>query len=85
MGEPDLRDDHDFFTVRAADLKTHPNIIGNQMFAAPPAFEENVGHPDHDSMILLSYRAAIRKNPRPHLPAVPLCQFALDGLLDSDT
>jgi len=44
VGKPNLGDDHNFFTVRADDLKTHPNIIGNQMFAAPPAFEENVGH-----------------------------------------
>jgi hypothetical protein len=44
VGKPNFGDDHNFFTVRADDLKTHPNIIGNQMFAAPPAFEEDVGH-----------------------------------------
>jgi predicted acylesterase/phospholipase RssA len=44
VGKPDFGDDHNFFTVRAVDLQTHPSLINDQMLPAPPAFEENVGH-----------------------------------------
>jgi hypothetical protein len=44
VGKLDFGDDHNFFTVRAGDLKTHPGLINDQMLPAPPAFEENVGH-----------------------------------------
>ena len=44
---------NDLAAVRAFNRRSHTGFIGNEMLAAGPAFEENVGHADLNTRLFL--------------------------------